>query len=301
MISSIKKNFDLSETLEQDRQLINERLEKYLGVKYPEIIWEAMRYTTLSGGKRIRSVLLLESMRACGGNIENALPTACALEMLHAQSLIHDDLPCMDDDDYRRGKLSCHKVYGESTAVLAGDALLSYAPQVIIEHTPKEVDRNILLQVLKEFLQAAGAEGIVGGQVMDIISENKEIDDETFNYILNHKTGALFKFALRAGTLLAGASAEKIEALSLYGEKIGYAFQVADDILDVVGSLEDLGKTPGKDSKSGKNTYVSIYGLENAKKQLSELCNSARKILEENRIEATLLRDITSYIEEKAK
>lgn len=296
MIKPLQKKNNLSEAARQDKQLINERLEKYLEVRYPEVIWEAMRYTTLSGGKRIRAILMLESMRVCGGNIENALPTACALEMLHAQSLIHDDLPCMDDDDYRRGKPSCHKVYGEASAVLAGDALLAYAPQVIIKHTPEAISRKALLQVLKEFLKAAGAEGIVGGQVMDIQSENKKIDTKTFNYILNKKTGELFKFSLRAGALLAEAPTKQLDALTSYGEKIGYAFQVADDILDVTGSLQELGKTPGKDSRSGKNTYVSLYGFENAEKKLSDLCRSAHQILENNNIESALLQDIASYI-----
>ncbi|HSA07459.1 MAG TPA: polyprenyl synthetase family protein [Candidatus Gastranaerophilales bacterium] len=301
MISSISANFNLSEAVEKDKQLINEYLEKYLEIKFPNTIWESMRYTTLSAGKRIRAVLALESARACGGKLENVLPTACALEMLHAQSLIHDDLPCMDDDDYRRGVLSNHKVYGEATAVLAGDALLAYAPQVIIKHTPDSIDRNILLQVLDEFLHAAGPMGIVGGQIVDIQSENKKIDFETFNYILNNKTGELFKFALRAGVLLSNASKEKLDALTSYGQKIGYAFQIADDILDVVGSLQELGKTPGKDNESGKNTYVSVYGLEKAVQDLDKIILSAQNDLIDGNIESLLLKSIASYIVEKVR
>jgi len=227
-----------------------------------------MRYSVLADGKRLRPLLMLESTRICGGKIENVLPTACVLEMLHAQSLIHDDLPCMDNDDYRRGKLTNHKVYGEAIAVLAGDALLSYAPHVIIKYTPDNIDKNTLLKVLEEFLYAAGPMGIVGGQVVDIKSEKKEIDLATFNYILAHKTGELFKFAMRAGALLSGASEEILSALSSYGKTIGYAFQIADDILDVTGTPEQLGKTPGKDKNSGKNTHVFLYGWKNPKKNL---------------------------------
>ena len=299
MISSIPQKFNLFKAIEEDKQLINEHLDRYLKTRYPEIIWESMKYTTLSDGKRIRPVLTLESTRLCGGNIENALPTACALEMLHAQSLIHDDLPCMDNDDYRRGKLSNHKVYGEAIAVLAGDGLLAYAPQIIIKYTPESVDRNILLQVLEEFMKAAGPMGIVGGQVADIQSENRTINAEEFNYILTYKTGKLFKFAMRAGAMLSGASKEKLDILTSYGEKIGYAFQIADDILDVGSSLQELGKTPGKDSKSGKNTYVSFYGIEKAKQELNNLISSACQILTDNDIKSELLNSIASHIAEK--
>ncbi len=299
MISSIPKKFDLSKAVEEDKQIINEHLGRYLKIRYPEIIWESMKYTALSGGKRIRPVLILESTRVCGGNIENSLPTACALEMLHAQSLIHDDLPCMDNDDYRRGKLSNHKVYGEAIAVLAGDGLLAYAPQAIIKYTPESVDRNTLLQVLEEFLKAAGPMGIVGGQVVDIQSENREISAEKFNYILTYKTGELFKFAMRAGAMLSGASKEKLDILTSYGEKIGYAFQIADDILDAGGTLQELGKTPGKDSESGKNTYVSFYGIEKAKQELNSLISSACRILADNGIKSRLLNNIASHIAEK--
>ncbi len=301
MISAEPKNFNLTEAVEKDKQLINDYLDKYLEIRYPEPIWEAMRYTALSFGKRLRAILTLESARICGGNIDAALPTACALEMLHAQSLIHDDLPCMDDDDYRRGKPSNHRVYGEATAVLAGDALLAYAPQVIINYTPESVNRQALLQVIEEFLKAAGPMGIVGGQVVDILSENKAISKQEFDYILAHKTGELFKFALRAGALISEAPKEKLDGLTAYGEKLGYAFQVADDILDVEGTLQELGKTPGKDSETGKNTYISIYGLEKSKQELENLTRKACEILGENDINSPLLVGIAGYIAGKVK
>lgn len=292
-------DFNLTEALERDKQFINEHLDSYLAPRQPESLWESMRYTTLLGGKRIRAVLLLESARVCGGSVEIALPTACALEMLHAQSLIHDDLPCMDNDDFRRGKPSNHRVYGEATATLAGDALLTYAPQVIIEHTPASVPKDIVLEIVREYLEAAGAMGIVGGQVVDIQSENKEISTETFNYILAYKTGKLFRFAMRAGAMLAGADKAQLNALTSYGEKIGFAFQIADDILDVIGTLEEIGKTPGKDLQSGKNTYVSFYGLEKSLKDLDNLISSTVQILEEKNVESPFLVGIAGYIKDK--
>ena len=292
----VQKDFDYNKAVLPDKELINSHLDKYLEIRYPQLIWESIRYSVLADGKRIRPLLMLESARICGGDIENVLPTACALEMLHAQSLIHDDLPCMDNDDYRRGKLTNHKVYGEAIAVLAGDALLSYAPKVIIKQTPDKVDKKVLLQVLEEFLKAAGPMGIVGGQVVDIESEEKEIDFATFNYILAHKTGELFKFAMRAGALLSGATEEKLEALSFYGKTIGYAFQIADDILDVTGTLETIGKTPGKDQSSKKNTHVSLYGLEESKKELEILCVNAQQELIKNNIKSPLLMAIAEQI-----
>ena len=292
----VQKDFDYNKVVLPDKELINSHLDKYLEIRYPQLIWESIRYSVLADGKRIRPLLMLESARICGGDTENVTPTACALEMLHAQSLIHDDLPCMDNDDYRRGKLTNHKVYGEAIAVLAGDALLSYAPKIIIKHTPSKVHKKVLLQVLEEFLKAAGPMGIVGGQVVDIESEEKEIDFATFNYILAHKTGELFKFAMRAGALLSNAPEELLTALSFYGKTIGYAFQIADDILDVTGTLETIGKTPGKDRSSKKNTHVSLYGLEESKKELEILCVNAQQELIKNNINSPLLMAIAEQI-----
>ena len=286
----------IAEKLDEDKKNINSHLEQYLEIRYPEKIWEAMRYSVLAEGKRIRPILVLESSRVCGGDLENVIPTACALEMIHAQSLIHDDLPCMDNDDYRRGKLTNHKVFGDATAVLAGDALLSYAPQAIIKYTPDKVNKTILLKVLEEFLQASGPLGIVGGQLVDIDSENKEISIETFNYIHTHKTGELFKFALRSGALLSEAPQDKLEALTNYGELIGYAFQIADDILDIIGTKESLGKTPGKDLLVKKNTHPSFYGLENSKNEVTRLCSEAQNILYNNNIHSQLLTWIADNI-----
>ena len=276
------------------KQVVNENLDKFLKIQYPEQIWESMRYSVLADGKRIRPVLALEACRVLSGDYKAAIPTACAIEMLHAQSLIHDDLPCMDNDDYRRGKLTNHKVF-----VLAGDALLSFAPQVIIQHT--NADAKTVLRVLEEFVINAGALRLIGGQVVDIDSEGKEISKETLDYIHNNKTGALFKLSLRAGAILAGADEAKIDALTQYAEKIGLAFQISDDILDETASYEELGKTPGKDKAAGKVTYLSFYGLSEAKKHLDCLCAEACDILKKNEIDSDILCSIAKKIDERVK
>lgn len=290
--------------IEEYKKVVDENLDKFLEIKYPEQIWESMRYSVLSDGKRIRPVMCLEACRVFSGGYEIAVPTACAIEMLHAQSLIHDDLPCMDNDDYRRGKLTNHKVFGESTAVLAGDALLSFAPQMIIQktkHGHEGVKCHALLRVLEEFLFNAGAERLIGGQVVDIDSEGKEISKETLNYIHLNKTGALFKLALRSGAILGGAKEEEIEAVTLFAEKLGLAFQISDDILDETATLEDLGKTPGKDKEAGKVTYLSFYGLEEAKKRLDCICAECCDILLKNNIKSDILIGLVKTINERVK
>lgn len=293
MQEETKKKFD------EYKKLVEKKLDEYIPVKYPEKIWESMRYSVLAGGKRLRPVMALETCKVLCGTYEHAVPTACAIEMLHSQSLIHDDLPCMDNDDYRRGKLTNHKVFGESTAVLAGDALLSFAPQVILQNTPKIVSSDTLLNVLEEFVVAAGAEKLIAGQVVDIDSEGKQISEETLNFIHENKTGALFKLSMRTGAILAGAEEEKLKAVTDYAEKIGLAFQIMDDILDVTSTLEELGKTPGKDAQENKATYVSFYGIETSKKQVASLCKQACDILKEHGIESDVLQAIADSINER--
>ena len=280
---------------------IENKLNEYLIGQYPLEIWESMRYSVMAGGKRLRPILVLEATKICGGNIENSLPTACALEMLHSYSLIHDDLPCMDNDDFRRGKPTNHKVFGEGMAVLAGDALLSIAPQIILSKTPTDVDKDVLFRVLDEFFEAIGPNGMIGGQVVDIQSENKEIDVETFKYIHTHKTGKLFEFALRSGAILANADNYKLEVLTEYAKLLGYAFQIADDILDEISTLEQLGKTPHKDATALKNTHTRIFGIENSRKELSTLCAKAKDILQSSNINSPLLVYILQGLEDKVK
>lgn len=281
-------------------KLIDENLEKFLEVKYPEDIFNSMRYSVLAEGKRLRPVMCLETCRIFGGKIEDAIPTACAIEMLHAQSLIHDDLPCMDNDDYRRGKLTNHKVYGEATAVLAGDALLSFAPQLIIQKS-KNLSDNAKLRVLEEYCIAAGAYGLIAGQVVDIESEGKGISPETLEFIHTHKTADLFKLALKAGAIIAGASDEKIKAMEDFGQKLGFAFQICDDILDETSTFEELGKTLGKDKEAGKPTYTAIFGLEKARHEVSCLLDDACGIIAKYGIKSDIFDEIIDGIKLRAK
>lgn len=295
-------NIEIKKQFDEYKKLIEEKLDEFIPIKYPEEIWESMRYSVLAGGKRLRPLLTLETCKVLSGSYEQAIPTACAIEMLHSQSLIHDDLPCMDNDDYRRGKPTNHKVFGESTAVLAGDALLSFAPQIILQKTPinqNGVTQEKVLKVLEEFLVAAGAEKLIAGQVVDIASEGKQINEDILNFIHQNKTGALFKLSMRTGALLGNANEKQLQAVTEYAEKIGLAFQIMDDILDVTSTLEELGKTPGKDEKDGKVTYISFYGLETSKAKLSSLCEEACAILEKNNIKSDVLKAVAESIYER--
>lgn len=281
-------------------KLIDENLDKFLEVKYPEDIFKSMRYSVLAGGKRLRPVMCLEACRIFGGNIEDAIPTACAIEMLHAQSLIHDDLPCMDNDDFRRGKPTNHKVFGESTAVLAGDALLTFAPQLILQKS-KNLSEKTILRLLEEYCIAAGAYGLIAGQVVDIESEGKKITPETLEFIHTHKTADLFKLALKSGAIVAGADEEKIQAMEEFAQKLGFAFQICDDILDETSTFEELGKTLGKDKEAEKPTYTAIFGIEKAREEVSCLLDDACAIIGKYGIESDVFSEIIIGIKERAR
>lgn len=269
-------NFDLKTFLSERRALVEETLEYSMTVAHPEKIYESMRYSLLNGGKRLRPILCLTSCELTGGTVELALATACALEMIHSFSLIHDDLPAMDNDDYRRGKLTNHKVYGENIAILAGDGLLAYAFEFIVVQT-KGVPAERLLQVIAKLSHAVAATGLVGGQVLDLEFEGlKNIGIETLNFIHTHKTGALLEASVVSGALLTGADEKVLERLSRYAHNIGLAFQIIDDILDVTGTQEELGKTPGKDRKALKATYPSLWGIEKSRLQAKKLVDSAK-------------------------
>ena len=247
--------------------IIDKKLDEYLQITYPEDIFKAMKYTLMLPGKRLRPVMCLETARLLGCDINKAIPCACALEMLHVQSLIHDDLPCMDNDDFRRGKPSNHKVFGEANAVLAGDALLTFAPQIIIEKS-KELSDKQIVRLLHEYTKFAGAYGLIAGQVADIESEGGKLvksPEETLDFIHINKTAVLFRLAVRCGAIIAGSDESTIEKFDNFAKKFGLAFQIYDDIMDEISSFEEMGKTLGKDKASGKLTYVSLYGLEEAK------------------------------------
>lgn len=271
--------------MEKFIKLVDEHLEKYMEIQYPENIFKSMKYTVTLPGKRLRPVMCLEACRFFGGNIEDAIPTACAIEMLHAQSLIHDDLPCMDNDDFRRGKPSNHKVFGEAMAVLAGDALLSYGPQLIIEKS-KNLSSETVLKVLNEYTKLAGAYGLIAGQVVDIESENANIHDaKTLEFIHTHKTADLFRLALKSGAIIAGADEQGLKDMDELAQKFGLAFQIYDDILDEISTFEELGKTVGKDKEAHKLTYTSLYGLEESKKKLNSLFDEVYGIIGKYRSE----------------
>ena len=273
-------------------KLINDGLEKSVVIEYPEKIYESMRYSLLLGGKRLRPVMALETAKMLGGNSDNVLPSALAIEMLHCQSSIHDDLPCMDNDDFRRGKPSNHKAFGEATAVLAGDAFLSYAPKFIIDKTPDSVSSDVLLKVLREFFIAAGTDGIISGQIVDLDSEHKKIDEKTLDFLYEYKTAKLFKLAVRTGAILSGADEKTLDSLTMYAQQFGHAFQIYDDILDEISTFEELGKTPKKDANVQKSNYVTLFGLESAKQRLSFLVGSACDILNKNNLRSVLLNEI---------
>ncbi len=290
-------------------ELINKQIDKFMPVQYPQRIFKAMKYTVTLPGKRLRPVMCLETCRMFGGNYEDAIPTACAIEMLHAQTLIHDDLPCMDNDDYRRGKLTNHKVFGEAHAVLAGDALLTFAPQIILKHS-KTLGADKLIKIMGEYFHAAGAYGVIAGQVVDIESEklmqsfefSGKIDIETeelaktLQYIHTHKTADLFKLALRTGAIIAEANDEQIEQITEFGQNLGIAFQIADDILDETSTFEQMGKTIGKDKAEGKLTYTSLYGIEKSKEELNKLIDKCFNILEKNNLKSEVFEEILNKI-----
>lgn len=280
-------------------KLVDEKLDKFMPIQYPDDIFKAMKYTVTLQGKRLRPVMCLETCRMFGGNFEDAIPTACAIEMLHAQTLIHDDLPCMDNDDYRRGKLTNHKVFGEANAVLAGDALLTFAPQLIVKNS-KKLGAEKLINILEEYFHAAGAFGVIAGQVIDIESERATskipAPEKTLEYIHTHKTADLFKLALRSGAIIADATEKELEEITEFGQCMGVAFQIADDILDETSTFEEMGKTMGKDKDAGKLTYTSLYGLEKSKKDLNEKLDKCLDILHKNNLKSEVFEQILEKI-----
>lgn len=278
-------------------ELINKKLDEYVPINYPEEIFKSMRYSLLAGGKRLRPVMCLEACRVFGGKLEKALPTACAFEMLHTQSLIHDDLPCMDNDDYRRGKLTNHKKFSESTAVLAGDALISYGQQLIIDKS--DLPAETIVKILREYALAAGAFGIIAGQIVDIAMEGKPYDAKVLEYIHTHKTADLFKGALKAGAHVANANEQQLKAMENFGQLLGFAFQICDDILDETSTFEEMGKTMGKDKEEGKLTYTALFGLDKSKCELNCLLDKAYDILKEQNINSEIFNTIINSIREK--
>jgi len=295
--------FELAAYLESKRQLVNDRLEECLsGATWPGRLMEAMSYSLMAGGKRLRPILCIAGAEAVGGDAEAALPAACALEMIHTYSLIHDDLPAMDNDDLRRGKPTCHIAFDEATAILAGDALLTMAFEILSTgngvhaHPP---DR--WLAVVGRIARAAGSRGMVEGQMRDIAAENAELSLDDLARLHSLKTGALIQASVCSGAVLGGGTAEQIENLETYARNIGFAFQVKDDVLNVEGDPTLLGKNVGTDELRHKSTYPSIMGLEKSKSFAKELIEAAIEALNTFDHRSDPLRTIANYIIERKR
>ena len=285
--------------LEERRLQVDEALGRYLpeAGDHPKEIHEAVRYSVFAGGKRLRPILVLAAAEAAGGQVEHALPAAAAIELIHTYSLIHDDLPAMDDDDFRRGRPTCHKVYGEALAILAGDALLTQA-FILLSGEPSclGADAVARLRVINEIAQAAGSRGMVGGQVVDILQEDREVDLATLLYLHTHKTGSLIRVCLRVGGIISSAGSEQMEALTRYGDRIGLAFQIVDDILDLEGSLEALGKRAGSDLRKKKATFPGLLGLEESRQRARSLVREAKHALSAFGDRGAALGAIADYV-----
>jgi geranylgeranyl diphosphate synthase, type II len=290
---------DIKSYLTRKKDVVDKALEKLVppATMFPASVHEAMRYSLFAGGKRVRPILTIAAAEALGAKTTDLLPLAAALELIHTYSLIHDDLPAMDDDDFRRGRPTCHKAYGEAIAILAGDGLLTMAFEVLSDpRRTKTVPANRLIAIIKEIATASGVFGMVGGQVVDMEAEGKDIDFPTLEYIHTHKTGALIRASVRVGAIYARASKRRFTALTHYGELIGLAFQIADDILDITGTQQETGKDVGSDFKKGKKTFPSFYGLEESRRRAGEVVDKAIFSLKDFDRKADPLRALATYI-----
>ena len=292
---------ELKKVWQERSALVEKQLVKELNERDPlnKTLCESMKYSLMAGGKRLRPIMLMAAADAVGAKGTDYLTTGCAMEMIHTYSLIHDDLPAMDDDDYRRGKLTNHKVYGAGMATLAGDALLTQAFEVMLRQ--QGVSAEKLVQVVREISQAAGPDGMGGGQALDLESEGKQISMETMKKIHLGKTGALFRAAVRSGAILGGASEEELQALTVYADNFGLAFQITDDILDVIGDEEIIGKPVGSDEKNHKSTYVTLTSLEEAQKLAQEAVDAAIAALSIFGEDADFLRELVAYLMKRNK
>ena len=292
---------ELKKVWQERSALVEKQLVKELNERDPlnKTLCESMKYSLMAGGKRLRPIMLMAAADAVGAKGTDYLTTGCAMEMIHTYSLIHDDLPAMDDDDYRRGKLTNHKVYGAGMATLAGDALLTLAFEVMLRQ--QGVSAEKLVQVVREISQAAGPDGMGGGQALDLESEGKQISMETMKKIHLGKTGALFRAAIRSGAILGGASEDELQALTVYADNFGLAFQITDDILDVIGDEKVIGKPVGSDEKNHKSTYVTLTSLEEAQRLAQEAVDTAIDALKIFGEEADFLRELVAYLMKRNK
>lgn len=284
----LKEKNDYIETL------LNEYMPKEEG--YQQTIMKAMNYSLKAGGKRLRPILTLESCKIVGGKEEDAIPFAMAIEMIHTYSLIHDDLPALDNDDLRRGKPTNHKVFGDGMATLAGDALLNYAFEVMLSSSINKKDSNKYLKAINEVAKHAGIYGMIGGQVVDVESENKIIDKDKLDFIHLNKTAAMIVGCMRAGAIIGGATEEELEKVTKYGKNIGLSFQIVDDILDITGDEEKLGKPIGSDIENHKSTYPSLLGLEKSREIARQLIEEGKSSIDGLSSEIDFLNQLGDYI-----
>lgn len=317
---------DIKAYLKEKCDVVDSFLSSYFIVPlFPSALGDAMTYSLLAAGKRLRPILALASYEACGKTAEEILPYAVSLEFIHTYSLIHDDLPAMDNDDLRRGRPTNHKVFGEGMAILAGDALLTEAFYLLSSSNPlfssvyksshppfakegitedkgnlnpqsKPIPHSVLMKVVREVAMASGAHGMVGGQAEDLLSENAPQDPDSLSFIHTHKTGALITASVRMGGLLARAKKKDLHSLTMYGEKIGFAFQIVDDILDIEGDSKELGKQTGSDERKKKMTYPGLYGMESSAQKANDLVDDAVRALQSFSEKADPLREIARYI-----
>ena len=286
--SSLKYRVDYIE------KLLKEYMPEEKG--YQKTIFEAMNYSLKAGGKRLRPILTLEACRIVGGNEEDAIPFAIAIEMIHTYSLIHDDLPALDDDDLRRGRPTNHKVYGDAMAILAGDGLLNYAFEIMLSSSIGKENPAKYLNAINEIAKSSGVYGMIGGQVVDIESEDKKIEMEKLDFIHLNKTAAIIVGCMRAGAIIGDATEEQLENITKYATNIGLSFQIADDILDITGDESKLGKKVGSDIDNNKSTYPSLIGLEKSKEIANDLINEAKTRISNIKGDTEFLNDLAEYI-----
>lgn len=284
----------LKEKIDYIETLLNEYMPKEEG--YQQTIMKAMNYSLKAGGKRLRPILTLESCKIVGGKEEDAIPFAMAIEMIHTYSLIHDDLPALDNDNLRRGKPTNHKVFGDGMATLAGDALLNYAFEVMLSSSINKKDSNKYLKAINEVAKHAGIYGMIGGQVVDVESENKIIDKDKLDFIHLNKTAAMIVGCMRAGAIIGGATEEELEKVTKYGKNIGLSFQIVDDILDITGDEEKLGKPIGSDIENHKSTYPSLLGLEKSREIARQLIEEGKSSIDGLSSEIDFLNQLGDYI-----
>lgn len=287
-------NCELKNRVNKIEQILNEYMPKEEG--YQKKIFESMNYSLKAGGKRLRPILTLEACKIVGGEEEDAIAFAVAIEMIHTYSLIHDDLPALDNDDLRRGRKTNHKVYGEAMAILAGDGLLNYAYEIMLKESIGKNDPEKYLKAINEIAKSAGIYGMIGGQVVDIESEGKKIDMDKLDFIHMNKTAAIIIGCMRAGAIIGNATDKQLEDITKYAKNIGLSFQIVDDILDIVGDEAKLGKNVGSDIDNEKSTYPSLIGLEKSKEVANQLIKEAKASINQISKDNAFLNELAEYI-----